>query len=140
MVLMLRLALSLQMGSTFVFWLIALTGSLTFLVIVFSLVLLVGDPGKALAVLLLIFQLAAAGGAFPVELSSPIFQVAHPLLPVTDILKAFRAIMFQAYEGAWWRYELRMLAILALCFCGAVLLGRKWKVVEDADYNAAIDL
>jgi hypothetical protein len=48
--------------------------------------------------------------------------------------------MFNAYGGAWWRYELRMLATALVFFGGAFVLGRRWKIVEDKDYTGALDL
>ena len=140
MTLAMRLILRLDWGTAMLFWVIAMSGSLSFMTIVFTCIVILGDAGRAVAILFLIFQLASAGGPFPVEMSGPVFQFAHPFLPITDIIKALRALMFGAYGGAWWRYELRMLATALVFFCGAFVLGRRWKIVEAKDYTAALDL
>jgi putative membrane protein len=136
----LRLGMGVHMVHPWLFWLIALSGSLSFLIFVTTLITTLGDAGKLLAVLLLIFQLAAAGGAFPVEMSNPFWVAVHPYLPVTDIVKAFRAAMFGAYSGRWWLYALRMVGTAAGSFLLAWGLGRRWKIVPDEAYGPAIDL
>lgn len=118
------------------FWAIAVLGSLTFLAIISLLVRLFGDTGKVLAVLLLLLQISSAGGAFPVELSGGIYQVLHPFLPFTQLLKAFRATLFGAYGGHWGTYLGRLALTGALAF---VLLGR-WKHVPDDKYGPAMDV
>ena len=55
--------------------------SITFITIVYSLVSLLRNVGKAIAVVLLVIQIAASGGTFPIEVMPEFFQKIHPLLP-----------------------------------------------------------
>ncbi|MDD6796399.1 MAG: YhgE/Pip domain-containing protein [Clostridiaceae bacterium] len=55
--------------------------SLVFVTIVFSLVSIFGNVGKAIAIIYLVLQVAASGGTFPVDVMSPFFQKIHPFLP-----------------------------------------------------------
>lgn len=55
--------------------------SIVFITIVYTLVSLFRNVGKAIAVVLLVIQIAASGGTFPIEVMPEFFQKIHPLLP-----------------------------------------------------------
>lgn len=57
--------------------------SAVFMLIVYTLVSVFGNVGKAMAIVLLVLQLAGAGGTFPPQLTPPFFQAIHPFLPFT---------------------------------------------------------
>jgi len=115
------------------------TASLTFVLIVFVLVRTLGDAGKVVAVLFLILQISSAGGPFPIELSGTFYRTLHPYLPFTQVLKALRASLFDAYDGAWWTFYGRMLAVLGVAAVLALRVGR-WRVVEADRYEPAIEV
>ena len=50
------------------FWLVASLASVTFTLLIYSLALSFGDVGKALAVVIMVIQIAGSGGTFPIEL------------------------------------------------------------------------
>ena len=54
-----------------------------FLAIVEFLIEIFGDIGKFIALIILVLQLAAAGGTFPIETVTKGFRWLHPLLPMT---------------------------------------------------------
>ncbi|MGL5380800.1 YhgE/Pip family protein [Clostridium sp.] len=64
--------------------------SVVFITMVYTLVSIFGNVGKAISVILLVIQVAAAGGTFPVEVMSPFFQFVHPFLPFTYAISAMR--------------------------------------------------
>ena len=49
-----------------------------------------GDIGKFLALIILVLQLAASGGTFPVETIDNGFKVFTNMLPMTYTIRAFR--------------------------------------------------
>ncbi len=53
------------------------------------------NPGRFVAMILLVLQLAGAGGTFPMQLTDKFFQAIHPVLPMTYSIYAFR----QAISG-----------------------------------------
>lgn len=57
--------------------------SAVFMLIVYTLVSVFGNVGKAMAIVLLVLQLAGAGGTYPPQLTPPFFQAIHPFLPFT---------------------------------------------------------
>ncbi len=52
-----------------------------------------GDIGKFLALIILVLQLAASGGTFPVETIDKGFQIVSPFLPMTYAIKLLREIL-----------------------------------------------
>jgi putative membrane protein len=119
-------------------WLAAVLGSVAFVCILLCLMSLLGDAGRLLAVVLLILQLAASGGIYPVELSAPFYQHVHGWLPFTFLVRAFRATMFDAFDGRW-GYAAGALAGFA---AGATLLSlllARWRYIADKNYGPAVE-
>ncbi len=139
MLVMMVLVLKVPLLQPGLFGLTLLAASLTFLLIVFSLVRVFGDLGKVLAVLLLIVQVSAAGALLPIQLSDEAFQAMHPYLPLTWVVTAFRASLFGAYDGDAWP----ALGVLTLSASVAVVLGLnagRWRVVPLADWRPPLDI
>ena len=116
-----------------------LVSSLVFLCLIFALVHLFGDIGKLVAVLLLVVQMSAAGALLPIELTAPLFQALHPWLPLTWVVRAFRASMFGAYDGAWASAGAVALATGAAALALAVIFGR-WRPVPVEAYRPALEV
>jgi putative membrane protein len=121
------------------FTLTLLSASLTFLLLVFALVRLLGDLGKAAAVLLLIVQVSAAGALLPIELSDEVFQTLHPYVPLTWVVAAFRASLFGAYDGVFWPQLGVVLAIGDGSLVVGTLAGR-WRVLPVAQWRPPLDI
>lgn len=117
----------------------AVVASLTFMLIILGLVRLLGDAGKAVALILLIVQLSSAGGVMPVELTSGFFRAVSPYLPFTWAVRAVRACAFGAYSDAWWQ-PLGVLALFALGALLVAMLAGRWKFVSPADHRPAMDI
>lgn len=96
-------------------FLLLLTGwvsSLVFTFIIYTLVVSFSDAGKALAVFLLVIQVAGAGGAYPLVLLPDWFQNASPFLPATHSIDAFRAALAGIYQADYWISIAWLLAFL----------------------------
>ncbi|MBP2000993.1 putative membrane protein [Paenibacillus shirakamiensis] len=57
--------------------------SLVFMLMIYTLVSVFGNVGKAMAIVLLVLQLAGSGGTFPIQVTPPFFQAIYPFLPFT---------------------------------------------------------
>lgn len=57
--------------------------SAVFMLMIYTLVSVFGNVGKALAIVLMVLQLAGSGGTFPIQVTPPFFQAIHPFLPFT---------------------------------------------------------
>ncbi|RST76539.1 YhgE/Pip domain-containing protein [Siminovitchia acidinfaciens] len=103
------------------FWMIlfGLFISLVFMLIVYTLVSVFGNIGKALAIVMLVLQIAGSGGTYPVVLLPEFFQVISPLLPFTYAVDLIR----ESVGGIVWQSVLRDLLFLALFGLAALLFG-----------------
>jgi putative membrane protein len=72
--------------------------SAVFMLIVYTLVSVFGNIGKAMAIVLLVLQLAGSGGTFPIQVTPPFFQAIHPFLPFTYGISMMR----EAVGGILW--------------------------------------
>ncbi|MDR3222604.1 MAG: YhgE/Pip family protein [Methanobrevibacter sp.] len=79
-------------GSMLFFGTIILVG-LCLMGIVYALVSSFGNVGKALSIVLLVFQIPSAGGVYPVELMPKFFGVLSDYLPLTYAICAFREVV-----------------------------------------------
>ena len=72
------------------FILISVFTSIVFTAIVYSLVSIFGNVGKAIGVVLLVIQVAGSGGTFPIQVTPQFFYFFYPLLPFTYAISAMR--------------------------------------------------
>ncbi len=72
------------------FILLSVLVSIVFISIVYTLVSLFGNVGKALAIVIMVLQIAGGGGTFPIQVTPKFFQAIHPYLPFTYAVDALR--------------------------------------------------
>jgi putative membrane protein len=83
--------------------------SVTFTVIIFTLVSLFGNVGKAIAVIMMVFQIAGAGGIYPIQTNPEVFGRLEPLWPFTYAINCFR----EAIAGPVWNsVKVNVMALL----------------------------
>lgn len=103
-------------------WLMLLAccaSSVVYVNVIFSLTAAFGDVGKAVAVVLMVVQVAGSGGTFPPQMLPAPFQAVYEWLPFVHSEAALRAAMFGIWDGDFWRE----LAILLAYLAPALLLG-----------------
>ncbi len=108
------------------FW----VAGLVFSFIIYTLVSLFANFGKALGVILLIVQVSGGGGSFPMQLLPQFFQDLNPYLPIAHAVNAMRAAMFGVTNGDFW-IEIGTLVLFAapLALVGFVLYDPLIRVV-----------
>ncbi len=80
--------------------------------------------GKAIAAILLIFQIPGSSGMYPVEMMPAFFQFIHPLLPFTYSIDAMREAIGGMYGMQYWA-DLACLALfIPLGFFVGLIIGR----------------
>ena len=82
-----------QVESPLLFVLVALFGAIVFNTIVYTCVSILGNPGKAVAIILLVLQIAGGGGTFPVVTLPKFFQNISPYLPFTYLIDCLREVV-----------------------------------------------
>jgi len=82
--------------------------SVTFMVLMYSLVSALGHVGKGIGVILLVLQISGTGGIYPIQIMDNLFQWLYPFLPMTYAINLIR----EAQLGLVWSNYLPSLAIL----------------------------
>ena len=95
-----------------------------FAVIMYTLTISFGDVGKAIAVILLVIQVAGSGGTFPIEMTPQFFQNMAGLMPFTYSMSAMRECIGGLY-GSTYRISLGYLAVYAAAFLILGIVLRK---------------
>lgn len=104
--------LGLETHSVPLFYLFTIITGLTFMMIVQALVTWLDLPGRYVVILLLVFQLAASAGTFPVELIPSWLQAFSPWLPMTHSIMGFKAVVSSGNFDVMW-HQAGILAIYA---------------------------
>lgn len=107
------LYLDVQISSTILFLLTTLYISLCAMVVVYSLTSALGNAGKAIAIIILVLQITATGGIFPVEILPPFFQAINPYLPLTYAVGALREVVAGVLWSSYW-YNIALLALFPI--------------------------
>ncbi|QFT88284.1 Chromosome partition protein Smc [Bacillus sp. THAF10] len=90
-VLILGLGVEVQNLTFFIFF--SILTSFTFIALVQFLVTTLGDPGRFVAIIILILQLTTSAGTFPLELIPNMLQPFNLFLPMTYSVSGFKAII-----------------------------------------------
>ena len=85
-----KLILNIYTVNTTLMILFALATSFTFSIIIYTLVAIFGNVGKALSIIFMIVQLAGSGGSYPIQVDPLIFRILQPFFPFTYSLGGFR--------------------------------------------------
>ena len=106
---------------------------ITFMSIIQFLIRNFGDIGKFLALIILVLQLAAAGGTFPIETIDKGFQAISPYLPMTYAIKLLREILVPTATNFKANYIGILIAISVILFIITEIVDiiKNKKVVED---------
>lgn len=123
--------LKIQCVEPFLFVAAALMASVVFVNIIYTLTSSFGDVGKALAVILLVIQVAGAGGTFPIEVTPHFFRMVNPLLPFTHAINAMRECVGGIYGTAYRDDMLKLLLYLPISLFVGVVLRKQVMWLHD---------
>lgn len=127
-----------QCEHPFQFMLVGWLAGFVFSNMIYTLTVSFGDIGKAIAVVLLVMQVAGSGGTFPIEMTADFFQAVYPFLPFTHAINAMHTAMAGAYGMEFW-IELGTLSLylipslaLGLVFRRPVIRANRW-IIEKLE-------
>ena len=113
-----------------IFILFSIFISIIFSMIIYTLVSVFGNVGKALGVILLVLQISASGGTFPIEVTPGFFQRINPLLPFTYAVSGMREAVGGVIEGILLRDIVILLIYFTLSILLALLLKKKLEKIN----------
>ncbi|MBK3495974.1 YhgE/Pip domain-containing protein [Viridibacillus sp. YIM B01967] len=113
--------LKLEPMNTGAFILMTILTSYTFLALTQMLVSILADPGRFVAILILILQLTTSAGTFPLELVPQPLHIFNTLLPMTYSVQGFKAAISTGDMSFFWTNSGILFGFMAGCL--AITLG-----------------
>lgn len=99
--------------------------SMIFMILIYSIISAIGTVGKAIGVILLVLQISATGGVYPIQIMHPFFKALYPYMPMTYGITLVR----EAQLGVVWSNYIPALIILLAIGCltitAAVIIKEK---------------
>ncbi|WPC43472.1 YhgE/Pip domain-containing protein [Clostridium sp. JS66] len=105
--------------SPIVYVMIGVYTSIVFTMIIYTLVSVLRNIGKALAMVAMVLQVSASGGTFPIELMPHFFQNINPMLPFTYAIGAMR----EAVGGILPQALIKNVMLLLIFFLISIFFG-----------------
>lgn len=102
-VFILLVGLKIEVQSVPLFILFAIITSLTFITLIQFFVTLFADPGRFIAIIILILQLTTSAGTFPLELIPKALQSINAFLPMTYTVSGFKAVISSGDFSFMWQ-------------------------------------
>ena len=99
----LLIGLGIEVQSIPLFYLYSIITSLVFITLIQFLVTCFDDPGRFVAILILILQLTTSAGTFPLELIPKALQPFNLLLPMTYSVAGYKAVISSGQYGVMWQ-------------------------------------
>jgi len=96
--------------------------AITFMSIIQFLIVNFGEVGKFLGLLILVLQLAASGGTFPIPLIDEAFQKISPYLPMTYTIKLTKEAVVMQRDGVASHNIGIMMGYTAVCLAITILV------------------
>ncbi|OAV59255.1 YhgE/Pip family protein [Enteractinococcus helveticum] len=93
MVTFVRFVVGIDMAQTAGVYALCFFASLTFFVLNQMLIAVFDAPGRFLALVLIVLQLSAAGGTYPIETAPQFLQDLHGWLPMTHVVTGLRSLI-----------------------------------------------
>ena len=115
-----------QATSPFRFVIFSLLISLLFSSIIYTIVCILGNVGKAVCIVLLVLQLGSSGGTFPIQMTSKFFQTLYPKVPFTYSIGLLREAVGGVYAPAVNRdIKILFIYLIIVLVGGAILVSLK---------------
>ena len=101
------------------FVIVSIITGVTFAFIIYTACSVLGNVGKVLCIVLLVFQIGGSSGTFPIELTPRFFQSIHPFLPFTYTI----SLMRETIGGIVNMVVAKDLSLIAIFITGSLLTG-----------------
>ena len=93
--------------------------SMIFMILIYSIISAIGTVGKAIGVILLVLQISATGGVYPIQIMHPFFRALYPYMPMTYGITLVR----EAQLGVVWSNYIPALIILLAIGCVTITVA-----------------
>ena len=106
------------------FALAAMMTSFVFTFLIYSLTVAFGNIGEAIAVIIMVIQVAGAGGTFPVEVLPSVYQYLYKFMPFSYCMNALRECVAGMYQHTYGRCLATLLIYVGISVIIGLLLAK----------------
>ena len=99
--------------------------SVVFMILIYSLVSALGHVGKGIAVVILVIQISATGGIYPIEIMHYFFQTSYHYLPMTYAITLIREAQLGLVWSNYFPALIMLLAIGIITVIIAIIIKEK---------------
>lgn len=136
---LLKLGLGFEIQNMWLYFGVSALLGVTFISIIQFLIRNFGDVGKFIALIILVLQLAASGGTFPIETINKFFQGLSPYLPMTYAINLLREILIPTATNFKLEYIGILLginiAMIAITYCVDIMKIKLKKTKKARNEN-----
>lgn len=115
--------MEIQCKHIFLFWCAAALASFVFTLFIYSLTFAFGNVGEALAIIVMVVQVAGAGGTFPKEVLPEVYQRIYSFLPFPYAMDALKEAVGGQYQNAYLESLGKLAAFAALSLLIGLVLS-----------------
>lgn len=124
------------------FWFAGAMCSFVFTLFIYSLTVALGNIGEALAVVVMVVQVAGAGCTFPIETLPKVFHSLYNYLPFQFGMNAMKEAIAGLYENNYWTYiaklSVYLLVSLFIGLVGAIPFRKLNKIIDKNKEQSGI--
>lgn len=121
------LSTSIKIDNNLEFILFSILISITFMSLIQMLSTIFGNPGRFIAIIILILQLTACGGTFPVETAPSFYNSIHSFMPMTYTVEGLRVIVGNGNMSILMNNIILLVTISVVCYSLILIYFRKSK-------------
>jgi len=125
------LFVGIQCEHRFLFWLACSWTSFVYALLLYSFTYSFGNLGEALSVILMVIQVAGAGGTFPIEVLPKVFQVLYKFMPFNYSMNALRECIGGLYKNTYRDCMLILLIYVVVAIFIGVVLYHPFKILNE---------
>ncbi|MDP4551758.1 YhgE/Pip domain-containing protein [Alkalihalobacillus macyae] len=112
--------LGIEVQSVPLFVLFSIVSSLAYMTLIQFFVTTLGDPGRFVAIIILILQLTTSAGTFPIELIPEGLQLFNTWLPMTYTVSGFKAVISSGDIAYMWQNVYVLLGFIGVFAVGTI--------------------
>ena len=130
------LFVGIQCEHPFYFWMACAWTSLIYSLLLYSFTYSFGNVGEALSVILMVIQVAGAGGTFPIEVLPKVFQVLYKFMPFNYSMNALRECIAGFYQHTYRNCMLILIIYGVIAVFIGVTLYHPFKILNEKIENS----
>lgn len=113
------------------FTLAAMMTSFVFTFLIYSLTVAFGNIGEAIAVVIMVIQVAGAGGTFPVEVLPAVYQYLYKFMPFSYCMNALRECVAGMYQHTYGKCLATLLIYVAISAVIGLFIAKPFSKLLD---------